>query len=139
MAYYNFEAFRLAAEKRAQISRIEFEFVVKEEVERIIKEKYEFYEFLKKYPLCSEEGCEFSGIVECILFGDLWNGDSKIYYCPVHAKENGFCPGCGNYYDGTNEFMYNGGWCDNCYSEICQQMSDERNEAEELGIDVFDL
>lgn len=70
-----------------------------------------------------------------------------IYYLPDDKTESGFaptpycsecakgsyCPGCHHFWAGTNEFDRNGGWCDNCKSEI-----DEPEYDPELDFGFFE-
>ncbi|MCP4358395.1 MAG: hypothetical protein GY796_10305 [Chloroflexi bacterium] len=41
------------------------------------------------------------------------------YYCPQHAREQGFCPLCGDYWSGNTLFDFDTiGLCLHCYQEL---------------------
>lgn len=141
--YHDFKAFKLAATLRAEVDRNHYFYVKRPSIIQAIEERFEFWDYQKTFPKCEHEGCDRHGSVKCVIpNSDRWSSlapDIIEYYCCQHAQEEGFCPGCGNYWAGSGEFESNNGWCDTCYGEICAQMADERSEAEEFGIDVFDL
>ena len=74
--------------------------------------------------ICQHENCSQKAM-ECTLS----DGDGTVeYYCPVHAAENGYCTGCGQFCGGTNSFEFvHPGWCDNCHDEIVSEEADEQD------------
>lgn len=54
---------------------------------------------------------------------DCWlpdDGDqASCAYCPGHAFDAGFCKSCGQFWGGIESFEFlNGGYCDECKSEM---------------------
>lgn len=63
---------------------------------------------------CNEPGCTEPVSVTCYVDTSEPEGN----YCWTHARENGFCPVCGNFWAGTEyfDFRLNGtDMCQNCY------------------------
>lgn len=70
-------------------------------------------------PMCQEKGC-VKGSIKCTIPSGINEDGSEYaesyeYYCPKHAKENGFCFGCGEFIAGIGGL---GDMCDNCQSEF---------------------
>lgn len=103
-----------------------------------IRQKLEdaYCAFLKNlYPRCQEEGCKNHG-KPYILRGYYLDDepDSIYWYCWEHAKPNGFCPGCGEFWGGTESFDFGPGYCSNCAPEFEEDYYDE--DAEDWGYDL---
>lgn len=63
---------------------------------------------------CEEPGCTEEASTACYLD----SSEPEGHYCWTHARENGFCPTCGNFWAGTEyfDFRLNGtDMCQNCY------------------------
>lgn len=53
--------------------------------------------------------------------------DVHEYYCAEHAKENGYCFGCGNFWAGNESFDFSSSiYCENCREE--EYWEDEEEE-----------
>jgi len=62
-------------------------------------------------PICGVQGCRNFGN-ECRL-PDM----SEEWYCWEHMRDQGFCPGCGNFWAGIESFDFSrSGYCENCAS-----------------------
>lgn len=85
--------------------------------------------------ICENEECSHKGFA-CWLPGDYnedkgeFEEDSIEYLCAEHAKEQGYCIGCGEFIAGTGMEFRNNGFCDNCYDEI---RSDSDDWDDDLG------
>lgn len=68
-------------------------------------------------PLCGVRGCDRWGL-PCWLPDDVWNEPSE-YYCYAHMHDQGYCPGCGNFWAGIESFDFSrSGYCENCAAEF---------------------
>jgi hypothetical protein len=96
---------------------------------------------------CEEPGCFAEG-VPCFLPSYAFNdsdpfGDVPVaagpdhHYCTKHAKVNGFCWGCGNFFGGIESFDFGhaygktDGLCDECDHQIksdCGELDDWDDE-----------
>jgi len=91
--------------------------------------------------ICENEGCSHKGFA-CRLDGDYdeqtktFGEDQIEYLCCEHAKEQGYCMGCGEFIAGTGMEFHNNGYCDNCYDEI---RSDTMDEDEYDDYDEMDI
>lgn len=57
------------------------------------------------------------GVRECLNFGNECRlpDDSREWYCYEHMRDQGFCPGCGNFWAGVESFDFSrSGYCENC-------------------------
>lgn len=62
--------------------------------------------------ICNQRGCRQMGN-ECCL-----PDDSREWYCYVHMRDQGYCPGCGNFWAGVESFDFSrSGYCENCASQ----------------------
>lgn len=69
---------------------------------------------------CEHEGCTETGI-PCYL--NWIDEEPNGWYCPDHAHENGFCPGCGLFSAGIESFDFSqSGLCENCQDELESEM-----------------
>ena len=74
---------------------------------------------------CEHPGCKQDGI-PCFLpdYGESETLTADSHYCPEHAKQYGFCYGCGQFWGGVETFefahVYNipDGLCENCGDEV---------------------
>jgi hypothetical protein len=67
--------------------------------------------------------------------------DTTDYYCWKHAKKNGFCPGCGEFWAGCESFDFSqSGLCENCKDELASDLDDdeEGDWSEYLDEDYYD-
>lgn len=68
---------------------------------------------LNRGPICGVQGCRQWGN-PCWLPDDDWNKPSS-HYCYDHMHNQGFCPGCGNFWAGVESFDFSrSGYCENC-------------------------
>ncbi len=64
---------------------------------------------LLRYAPCGVRDCKQPGN-ECRL-----PDDSREWYCWEHMHDQGFCPGCGNFWAGVESFDFSRtGYCENC-------------------------
>ena len=62
-------------------------------------------------PRCGVRGCRRFGN-ECRL-----PDDSREWFCYLHMRDMGFCPGCRNFWAGVESFDFSRtGYCENCAS-----------------------
>lgn len=76
---------------------------------------------------CSRPGCE-NKAMKCEIPGGYDHDtqseypESYEYHCPEHAREAGFCAGCGTFIAGWKDFS---DYCDNCEDEIYEAFDEE--------------
>lgn len=71
---------------------------------------------------CEHDDCEDEG-APC--WSDLGRGPD-VCYCAVHAHENGFCPGCGVFWAGNEQFDSSASHlCQNCTDDLMEPHADE--------------
>jgi hypothetical protein len=77
---------------------------------------------------CTEDGCEQEAI-SCYLNDDE---DTVEFFCPSHAKQHGYCMGCGNFCAGIESFDFAkpAGFCDHCRNDIEESIEDEEISVE---------
>ncbi len=84
---------------------------------------------------CQEEGCSEQGSA-CFL-PDNETDTPNYYYCYKHAKDNGFCYGCGSFWGGVEEFEFAPYWgnikgyCPHCSDEIKTNLGEYDEEDED--------
>lgn len=68
--------------------------------------------------ICEHEGCTEEATVDCFLLDNDGSGpDERL--CWMHAREAGYCPGCGNFWAGAESFDFSpSGYCENCAAEF---------------------
>ena len=80
---------------------------------------------------CEKADCTNKGI-ECVLpVLDDDGADVYEWYCFQHAHDQGYCPGCGHFWAGTEyfDFRLNGTpYCENCYVELDDDVDDEYDD-----------
>jgi len=60
-----------------------------------------------------------------------------LYFCGVHAHQEGFCWMCGGFFGGIESFEFGGGICDDCRYE--QERMEERDEFDpDTSYDPYD-
>ncbi len=76
---------------------------------------------------CQEYGCPYLGAVRCELYDYDAKKELIDFYCPSHARENGFCWGCGQFWAGCEEFEFSPipGCCPNCRDEFEEPEEEE--------------
>lgn len=78
--------------------------------------------------ICEQEGCKEAASVKCYLPDTDFDEPPDYTYCCKHAKDEGFCMGCGQFCAGITSFDFiHPGWCDNCYDEISGNDDDEES------------
>jgi hypothetical protein len=87
---------------------------------------------LRPFRHCEHEGCRETNTVDCQLYYDgKWH---KYEYCHEHCEPEGFCPGCGHFWAGTEYFDFNLG-----RSGMCQDCTDTyKYELGEYDDDYYD-
>ncbi len=73
---------------------------------------------------CDHEGCTEEGIA-CFLLG---SHEPDEFLCFDHAREEGYCPGCGQFWAGVESFDFrlNGtSFCENCFAEVDDSWEDD--------------
>lgn len=93
---------------------------------------------------CKHEGCsETKNLTACYYPANGETPDSELFaghYCYDHAKTNGFCFGCGQFWSGVESFDFPEFWgnvrgyCDNCSYTIksdCGELDEDDEEEEE--------
>lgn len=92
-----------------------------------LSQGYLFDEQDSDVPMCQEPNCQNSAI-ECEIPGGYDHkteseyAESYMYYCPDHARENGFCCVCGTFIAGWRDFS---DMCENCEIEVRDDWDDE--------------
>ena len=69
---------------------------------------------------CQHEGCTSQEAVQCDLTNYEEGADPEkftYFYCTEHAKQAGFCWGCGDFWGGVASFEFGNGLCENCLVE----------------------
>ena len=87
------------------------------------------YYTLYRHDMPLWEGLVYYGIKQAWRFWQHgWVDVLDGYYCPKHAKEEGFCWGCGRFYEGASErfdFELHGQWlCDGCWENYQAEIAD---------------
>jgi hypothetical protein len=84
-------------------------------------------------PVCVHPGCLTTdeSLTACYYDGTPEEQRYAGSYCYQHAKEHGFCFGCGEFWGGVESFEFGELWgnfpnlCDNCSDEYRAEFSDE--------------
>lgn len=73
------------------------------------------------------EVCRSTDVLECCFVP--WE-KPHAYMCSSHAKERGFCAGCGLFWGGIESFDFGKypGFCDHCQDQIDSDTYDEYEE-----------
>lgn len=74
---------------------------------------------------CEHEGCGETHTTECAIDWEVgddgeWTGKDAEWLCYDHAKDAGYCFGCGHFWAGATSFDFSRieGYCENCVAEI---------------------
>lgn len=76
---------------------------------------------------CEIEGCENEAIT-FILQGDDVR-EEEYHYCVIHAHDEGFCYGCGQFWGGIEEFEFcnPSGLCPNCLDQLKAELEEDQD------------
>ena len=77
--------------------------------------------------LCQHEDCTEIALA-CYLPTGNHDAGPDEWLCGEHARESGYCPGCGLFWAGIEpfDFRLNGtSYCDNCFSEFHEYADDD--------------
>lgn len=75
-----------------------------------------------EYYVCDHAGCDNHGVVVCIYPDDTDGGR----FCVEHCRVNGFCPGCGMFSAGIDDFdgdLLGTGMCYECSQSLRDEMN----------------
>lgn len=82
-------------------------------------------------PACGVPGCQHWGH-PCWLPDAIYQEPSE-YYCDAHMRDQGYCPGCGNFWAGIESFDFSrSGYCENCAAEFDDDWDADRDEWDDM-------
>jgi hypothetical protein len=74
--------------------------------------------------VCERDGCQLPADAY-----SLPDEDEPSYYCGGHARQEGFCVGCGHFCAGIESFDFSrSGLCDQCEDELGDDDDDDEED-----------
>lgn len=88
---------------------------------------------LRPFGRCDHEGCRETSTIDCRIYHGKGE-ETRENLCWQHAIDAGYCPGCGNFWAGTEYFDFNLGG-----AHMCQDCTDTfKYELGEYDDEEFD-